>query len=89
MRDFAFVVSQDVAARALVKAAQAADKELIATVCVFDVFEGASLGENKKSIGIEVKLQPRDHTLTDEEIEVVADKVVANVTKKTGGILRS
>ena len=53
------------------------------------IFKGASLGENKKSIGIQVMLQPRDHTLTDEEIEVVADKVVANVTKKTGGILRS
>ena len=89
MRDFAFVVAQDVAALALVKAAQAADKDLIVTVCVFDVFEGASLGENKKSIGIQVTLQPRDHTLTDEEIEVVADKVVANVKKKTGGILRS
>jgi phenylalanyl-tRNA synthetase beta chain len=88
-RDFAFVVTQDVAADALTKAAQAVDKKLIATVAIFDVFEGVSLGEDKKSIAIQVTLQPRDHTLTDEEIDAVADKVIANVTKQTGGTLRS
>ena len=88
-RDFAFVVTQDVAADAITKAAQGADKKLIATVGIFDVFEGVSLGEDKKSIAIQVTLQPRDHTLTDEEIDAVADKVIANVTKQTGGTLRS
>jgi len=88
-RDFAFVVAHEVAADALARAAQGADKKLIETVGIFDVFEGASLGENKKSIAIQVTLQPRAHTLTDEEIDAVADKVVANVTKQTGGTLRS
>ena len=53
-RDFAFVVDRAVEAGALVTAAAAADRKLITGVSVFDVFEGASLGEDKKSIAIEV-----------------------------------
>jgi phenylalanyl-tRNA synthetase beta chain len=56
---------------------------------LFDVFEGGSLGEGKKSLGIEVTLQPVEKTLTDQEIEVVGDKIVAQVQKATNAILRS
>ena len=55
---------------------------------VFDVYEGAGIDAGKKSIAIAVTLQPRDHTLTDQEIEAVAAKIVAEVGKKTGGTLR-
>jgi phenylalanyl-tRNA synthetase beta chain len=87
-RDFAFVVDKSVEAGALTRAAAAADRKLIAGVSVFDIFEGASLGADKKSVAIEVTLQPRDRTLTDEEIEKVSGAVVAAVTKATGGALR-
>ncbi len=87
-RDFAFVVDVDVEAGALVNAAQGADKSLIAGVRVFDEFVGGSLGEGKKSIALTVHLQPTDRTLTEEEIDAVAAKVVEKVTKATGGVLR-
>jgi phenylalanyl-tRNA synthetase beta chain len=87
-RDFAFVLEASVAASEVVKAVQAADKKLISSVNVFDVFEGASLGAGKKSLALEVTLQPTDKTLTDEEIEAVAAKVVAEVKKATGGEIR-
>ena len=73
----------------VVRAALGADKKLIAGVNVFDLFEGESLGEGKKSLALEVTLQPRDKTLTDEEIEAVAAKVIAAVGKATGGEIRS
>ncbi len=87
-RDFAFVVDANIAAGDLVRAAQGAEKKLISGVSVFDVFEGASLGEGKKSIAIEVTLQPRGQTMTDEDIEAVASKIVAQVKKATGGEIR-
>ncbi len=86
--DFAFVVDTDVQAGDIVRAARGADKALISEVSVFDVFVGPSLGEGRKSIAIDVTLQPRDKTLTDEEIDSVAQAIVAAVTKKTGGTLR-
>ncbi|HHS93828.1 MAG TPA: phenylalanine--tRNA ligase subunit beta, partial [Rhodobacterales bacterium] len=91
-RDFAFVVDADVEALKLVNAAQGADKALIESVRVFDEFHGekaeAQMGAGKKSLAISVRLQPRDKTLTDAEIEAVAAKIVDQVAKATGGSLR-
>ena len=88
-RDFAFVVDEDVAADAVLGAARGADKSLIAEVRVFDVFSGGNVGAGKKSLAINVTLQPTEKTLTDAEIDAVAQKVVASVEKATGGTLRT
>ncbi len=87
-RDFAFVMDRAVPAAKVLRAANGADKKLISGVTVFDMFEGASLGDNAKSLAIEVTLQPSGKSLTDEEIDAVAAKVVANVESSTGGKLR-
>ncbi|WP_170529957.1 phenylalanine--tRNA ligase subunit beta [Ruegeria arenilitoris] len=87
-RDFAFVVDADVEALTLVNAAAGADKALIEEVRVFDEFIGGSLGEGKKSLAITVRLQPTDSTLKEKDIEAVAEKIIAKVTKATGGVLR-
>ena len=88
VRDFAFIVNRAVKAADLVRAAQNADRKLIAGVTVFDVYEGAGIDPDKKSIAVSATLQPREKTLTDEEIEAVAQKIVAEVAKRTGGVLR-
>jgi len=88
-RDFAFVVDRSVPAATILKAARGAEKALITGVDVFDVFEGAGVGEGKKSVAIEVTLQPQQKTLTDEEIDKISGAIVAAVTKATGGVLRT
>jgi phenylalanyl-tRNA synthetase beta chain len=88
-RDFAFIVDRSVRAGDIVRAAQGVDKKLITDVTVFDVYEGKGIEDGKKSIAIAVTIQPREKTLTDQEIEAVAAKIVAEVTKKTGGTLRA
>ncbi|MGY4354786.1 phenylalanyl-tRNA synthetase beta chain [Bradyrhizobium sp. i1.3.1] len=87
-RDFAFIVDRTIKAGDIVRAAQGVDKKLITGVNVFDVYEGKGIDDGKKSIAIAVTIQPREKTLTDQEIEAVAGKIVAEVTKKTGGVLR-
>lgn len=87
-RDFAFVVDKAVRSADILKAASAADKKLIAGVTVFDLFEGPSLGDDRKSVAIEVAIQPIDRTLTDEDLEALTGRVIENVTKATGGTLR-
>jgi len=89
VRDFAFVVTGEVAADKVARAAAGADKALIDGVRVFDEYRGAGLPEGAKSIAIEVTLQPRTATLTDEQIEAVGRKIVAAVEKHTGGTLRA
>ena len=87
-RDFAFVVDTAVKAGDIVRAAQNADRKLIASVSVFDVYEGKGIEPGKKSIAIAVTMQPRDKTMTDQEIDALAAKIVAEVGKRTGGVLR-
>jgi phenylalanyl-tRNA synthetase beta chain len=88
-RDFAFVVERNVKAADIVRAAQSVDRKLIAAVSVFDVYEGEGIAPGKKSIAIAVTIQPRDKTMTDAEIEALAAKIVAEVNKRTGGVLRA
>jgi phenylalanyl-tRNA synthetase beta chain len=87
-RDFAFVVERNVKAADIVRAAQSADRKLITGIIVFDVYEGPGIEPGKKSIAIAVTIQPRDKTMTDAEIEALAAKIVAEVRKRTGGVLR-
>jgi phenylalanyl-tRNA synthetase beta chain len=87
-RDFAFIVAEDVTAEAVIRAARGADKQLISDVQLFDEYRGKGMDDGKKSLAIAVTLQPTDATLTDEQIEAVAVKVVAQVEKHAGGVLR-
>ncbi|WP_415183334.1 phenylalanine--tRNA ligase subunit beta [Phaeovulum sp.] len=92
-RDFAFVVDAGVEALTLVNAATGADKVLIESVRVFDQFGGdkaeAQMGAGKKSLALTVRLQPRDKTLTESEIEAVSAKIIDKVKRATGGTLRT
>jgi len=88
-RDFAFVVGSTVKAADIVRAAQNVDKKVISNVVVFDVYEGKGIEPGKKSIAIAVTIQPREKTLTDAEIDALSGKIVAEVTKRTGGVLRA
>lgn len=87
-RDFAFVVDEAVEAAAILKAVRGADKALLTGASVFDVFRGPALGEGKKSVAVEISLQPTDKTLTDKDLDAIAVKIVGAVTKATGATLR-
>jgi phenylalanyl-tRNA synthetase beta chain len=87
-RDFAFLVDSAVTADTVLRAARGADRNLIAGVSLFDMYEGDKLPEGKKSLAIEVVFQPRERTLTDAEIETSGQKVIAAVAKATGAVLR-
>src|SRR5947199_2166805 len=88
-RDFAFIVDRGVRAGDIVRAAQTSDKNLITDVSVFDVYEGKGIEAGKKSVAIAVTIQPREKTMTDQEIESLASRIVTEVINKTGGTLRA
>jgi phenylalanyl-tRNA synthetase beta chain len=88
-RDFAFVVERTVKAADILRATASVDRKLITNVSVFDVYEGKGIDPGKKSVAIAVTLQPRDKTMTDQEIDAVAARIVAEVGKRTGGVLRA
>jgi phenylalanyl-tRNA synthetase beta chain len=83
-RDFAFLVPASLAAGDLVRAVQSADKAAITAVRVFDVFAGQGVPEGKKSIAVEVTLQPGEASFKDAELKAIAEKIVAAAAKLSG-----
>ncbi|WP_299195060.1 phenylalanine--tRNA ligase subunit beta [uncultured Erythrobacter sp.] len=81
-RDFAFLVPADLAAADVVRAVKGADKANITDARVFDVFAGEGVGEGKKSIAIEVVLQPREKSFKDAELKEISDAIVAAAAKQ-------
>ncbi|MCU6454892.1 phenylalanine--tRNA ligase subunit beta [Sphingomonas sp. A2-49] len=86
-RDFAFLVPADVSADALVRAVRSADKAAITGARVFDVFTGAGVEDGRKSVAVEVTLQPSEKSFTDDALKAIADRVVAAAAKQ-GATLR-
>lgn len=87
-RDFAFLVSEFTGAEAVLRAAKGADRKLITNVALFDRYQGKGVPEGQVSLAIAVTIQPEQKSLTDAEIEAICAKIVADVAKKTGGVLR-
>ena len=81
-RDFAFLVPDDLAADDLVKAVRGADKKAVVDARVFDVFAGQGVPEGRKSVAVEITLQPGEKSFTDEEIKAVSDRIVAAAAKR-------
>ena len=92
MRDFAFVMRENVEVQEIMTAIKKLDKDLIKEVKLFDVFEGSKayqqVGPGKKSLAFEVLIQPRNRTLKDKEIELLCEKIIAEVNGISGGSLR-
>lgn len=81
-RDFAFLVDADLPADQLIRAVKGADKQAIVDARLFDVFVGNGVPEGKKSLAVEVTLQPGEKSFTDQELKAIADKVVAAAGKQ-------
>jgi phenylalanyl-tRNA synthetase beta chain len=88
-RDFAFVVARETPAGDMVRTAEAVDKSLIGSAVVFDVFEGKGIESGMKSVAVTVTLQPAERTLTEADIELVCQKIVGQMAKRFGAVLRS
>lgn len=87
-RDLAFIAPKSVDAEKIVQAAKNVDKNLIADVSVFDLYEGANLGADKKSVAVCFTLIPTEKTMTDDEIDSIRRRVVGAVAAATGAELR-
>lgn len=88
-RDFAFLVDDSVTAQSILSAVRKAEKNILDEVSIFDVYAGKNIEEGKKSVALKVKLQPKNDTLTDEEIEKISDAIIASVEKSVGAVLRA
>jgi phenylalanyl-tRNA synthetase beta chain len=88
-RDLAVVVSADVAAGAVERAARHAAAEMAERVVLFDRFVGGSVPPHHVSLGLRVVYRAPDRTLTDAEVDTRHAQVVAAITAGFGATVRS
>ena len=88
-RDFSLLLDKNVQFAELRQTAMQADKKLLKSVGLFDVYEGKNLEEGKKSYAMSFTLQDGDRTLTDQEIDVCMWKIQSSLEKECGATLRN
>jgi phenylalanyl-tRNA synthetase beta chain len=93
-RDIAFVADSSVPAGDMIATLQktarglGGEGALLRETRVFDVFEGASLGEGKRSVAIRMVFQSLEGTLEDETVNTLRGKLVDAVCQKHGAVVR-
>ncbi len=87
-RDFAFLVDKDTAVELITRSIIQIDKKFIKSAEIFDIYSGKGIEENKKSVAITVTIQAPDHTLLEEEIDLLSNKIISLVITNTGATLR-
>jgi phenylalanyl-tRNA synthetase beta chain len=87
LRDLAVVVPSETPAAQVRAAVLAGGGALLHAADVFDSYEGAQLGEGKKSLALSLEFRAPDRTLTDDEVGKLVDDVRAEL-EKIGGTLR-
>lgn len=88
-RDFAFVVNEDILVGDLVRLVLGSEKKFISDARVFDVYRDPQIGDAKKSVAIEVTIQPKEENLRDEDIEAISQLIIGAVSKGVGATLRT
>lgn len=89
VEDIAVIVDEGVPAADLEDAIRQAGGKLLVGVRLFDIYRGEKLGAGKKSMAYQLTYQAYDRTLTDKDAETIRNRVVRNLAKHFGAILRS
>lgn len=87
-RDLALLIDKDVEFAAVQRIAQQADKKLLRSVELFDVYEGKNLPEGKKSYAVKFILQDETKTMSDKAIDAIMQKIITSLQKQLGAELR-
>ena len=88
-RDLALLIDKEVLFSTLKTLAFKAERQILRSVNIFDVYEGERIPQGKKSLGFHLIFNAADRTLQDAEVVLLRDKIVATLGEKHGATIRS
>ena len=74
-RDIACIVDETITYQAMTQAIKKAGKALVTDIQVFDIYQGGTVGEGKKSIAIRISLNDLDRTLIEDDILLTIEAI--------------
>ncbi|QYJ05162.1 phenylalanine--tRNA ligase subunit beta [Nocardioides panacisoli] len=87
--DVALVVDAEVTTAAVQDALLEGAGDLLESVRLFDVYDGAQIGEGKKSLAFALRFRAEGRTLTEAETGKARDAAVARAAELTGAVQRA
>ena len=87
-RDLALVVDKTVKFESIEKLAYKAEKRILKSVNLFDIYEAEELGDNKKSYSVSFFLQNNEKTLNDKQIDKMMNRFIHIFEENLGAIIR-
>lgn len=87
-KDLAIVVDTNITSKNVEEVIKKAGGALLTKIEIFDIYKGANIGENKKSLAYSLNFEDKTKTLTDEEINKAIENIVCELEKKIGATLR-
>lgn len=87
-RDIAVVVDESVTVGDIADIFENEINGILESYSLFDIYRGKQLGENKKSVAYSLSFRAEDRTLTDDEVNKVMDKILANLKNNLNAELR-
>jgi phenylalanyl-tRNA synthetase beta chain len=87
-RDFAFIFDKAILAEEIINHIKSEGSKLLKTVKLFDLFEGESVGANKKSLAFSLEYGSDERTLTEQEVEKDFTALIKSITQKFNATLR-
>ncbi|QLY33820.1 phenylalanine--tRNA ligase subunit beta [Nocardia huaxiensis] len=88
LQDVSVSVEKATPAAAVESALRTGAGELLESISLFDVYEGAQAGEGRKSLTYALRFRAIDRTLTEDEASAARDAAVANAAATVGAVLR-
>lgn len=86
IRDFSFIVNNNVTSADIVNSIKKTHIDLIENINIFDVY---NIDDDKKAVGVEVIMQPKKSTLTEQQINDASEKIISYVSKNCSATLRT
>ncbi|HHH38202.1 MAG TPA: phenylalanine--tRNA ligase subunit beta [Sedimenticola sp.] len=87
-RDIAVVVDQEVTFGRLEALVRAAAPETLKQILIFDVYTGDKVDSGRKSLALGLILQESSHTLTDEEVDGIVERILQVLKRELNAQLR-
>ena len=87
-RDFAFHIDDSIESNEIIKSIRSLKIDTLDDIQIFDVYKNSKDNLSKKSIAFNIKIQPKEKTLVDEEIESISNKIINVLKQKLGAELR-
>lgn len=88
-RDIAVIVADEIPAQRVITLIEDAGKPLLKDLQLFDVYRGQGIDSGKKSLALGLLFKAASSTLVEEEIDKTVARVLDELKRDVGGVLRN